>query len=63
MPMTIKVYEVDRHGRTRIIRPTTEVTPLKGPPRTLAYPACACDRCGKNTPRESSPMGAPCPTR
>ncbi|MGW3166994.1 hypothetical protein ACWC9Q_29870 [Streptomyces sp. NPDC001142] len=43
--MTIKVYEVDRYGRTRVIRPTTKVVPLKTPPQTDAYPACACDRC------------------
>lgn len=51
MGMTIKVYEVDRHGRTRVVRPKTEVVPLKDLPRTSAYPSCECDRCGKGTPR------------
>ncbi|MEE1769312.1 hypothetical protein PUR34_14425 [Streptomyces sp. JV185] len=51
MAMTIKVYEVDRYGRTRIVRHKSEVVPLKAPPRTSAYPPCRCDRCGKDAPR------------
>nr|WP_124717506.1 hypothetical protein [Streptomyces sp. ADI95-17] len=51
MGMTITVYEVDRHGQTRVIRPTTQVVPLKDPPRTSRYPPCECDRCGNGTPR------------
>ncbi|MFI9629766.1 hypothetical protein [Streptomyces sp. NPDC052042] len=54
--MTLKVYEVDRYGRTvRIVRPKAEVKPLKAPPPTDAYPACECDRC--STRRE--PSGRP----
>lgn len=49
--MTIAVYEVDRYGRTRIIRPKTEVVPLKDLPLSSKYPPCKCDRCSKGTPR------------
>ncbi|MER5361693.1 hypothetical protein [Streptomyces sp. NPDC002785] len=45
MAMTIKVYEVDRHGRTQVIRPKAEVVPLKAAPQKSAYPDCECDRC------------------
>jgi hypothetical protein len=47
MPMTIKVYEVDRYGRTRIVRPAAEVTPAKTVESRTAYPACECPRCKK----------------
>ncbi|QKN87553.1 hypothetical protein SEA_HFRANCETTE_26 [Streptomyces phage HFrancette] len=45
MSMTLKVYEVDRHGRTQVIRPKSEVTPLEELPVTDNFPACQCDRC------------------
>ncbi|MER8086629.1 hypothetical protein ABTZ57_16200 [Streptomyces sp. NPDC094048] len=47
MAMTIKVYEVDRNGRTRVIRPEAEVTPLKTVDQSAAYPVCECDQCKK----------------
>ncbi|SCD32618.1 hypothetical protein GA0115234_100425 [Streptomyces sp. DvalAA-43] len=43
--MTIKVYEVDRYGLARIIRPRAEVDPLKDPPESSKYPPCQCGRC------------------
>ncbi|MEU6014437.1 hypothetical protein ABZ826_10380 [Streptomyces sp. NPDC047515] len=46
--MTIKVYEVDRNGRTRVARPEAEVTPLKTAEPRLAYPACECAQCTKD---------------
>lgn len=45
MTMTIKVYEVNREGTVRVVRPEAEVTPLKTVDQTSAYPACECDRC------------------
>jgi hypothetical protein len=45
MSMTLKVYEVDRYGRTRIVRQKFEVVPLKESPQRSAYPACKCDQC------------------
>ncbi|MFE2934085.1 hypothetical protein [Streptomyces sp. NPDC059278] len=47
MAMTIKVYEVDRHGRTRVRRPTTEVVPVEVVEEQFVYPACRCPRCKK----------------
>ncbi|MCQ1577394.1 hypothetical protein ACWD7B_02355 [Streptomyces rubiginosohelvolus] len=47
MAMTIKVYEVDREGRTQVIRPESEVTPLKEPEYSHAFPACKCHICIK----------------
>ncbi|MCX5341743.1 hypothetical protein OG315_17720 [Streptomyces atratus] len=61
MSMTLKVYEVDRQGRTRVVRPKAEVTPLKNPPQTSAYPACECDRCTAGTDRKA--LGVPCSAR
>ncbi|MFC5915766.1 hypothetical protein [Streptomyces pulveraceus] len=49
--MTIKVYQVDRHGQTNTVRPKTDVIPLKGPPESTKYPPCEYDRCSKGTPR------------
>ncbi|GAA2985450.1 hypothetical protein GCM10010447_12750 [Streptomyces fulvorobeus] len=43
--MTIKVYEVDRYGGTRIVRPEAEVVPLETAEPSSAYPACKCDEC------------------
>ncbi|MFF8693597.1 hypothetical protein ACF08W_15485 [Streptomyces sp. NPDC015144] len=46
MPMTIKVYEVDRHGfTTRVVKPKTVVTPVESVPICHAYPVCRCRRC------------------
>ncbi|RPK64463.1 hypothetical protein EES43_09670 [Streptomyces sp. ADI96-02] len=45
--MTIKVYEVDREGRIRVIRPESEVTPLESPEYSNQFPACACRACRK----------------
>ncbi|WP_203233201.1 hypothetical protein [Streptomyces sp. Tue 6075] len=47
MAMTIKVYEVDREGRTQVIRPESEVTPLKEAEYSHAFPACKCHTCVK----------------
>ncbi|MFI9624521.1 hypothetical protein [Streptomyces sp. NPDC052042] len=59
MPMTIKVYEVDRYGRTtRTVRPKAEVVPLKDPPDTDAYPACECDQCSTRREPSGRPMVA-----
>ncbi|MFE7354377.1 hypothetical protein ACFU8Q_14510 [Streptomyces sp. NPDC057543] len=43
--MTIKVYEVDRYGRTRVVRPKAEVTPLKTVEPRTSFPDCECDQC------------------
>ncbi|MEU2837213.1 hypothetical protein ABZ776_08950 [Streptomyces sp. NPDC007076] len=48
--MTIKVYEVDRHGRTRVVRPEAEVSLLETVEETSAYPACECDQCKAKQP-------------
>ncbi|MGW1658548.1 hypothetical protein [Streptomyces atratus] len=48
MTMTIKVYEVDRYGGTRVVRPEAEVVPLKTVDQSYAYPACKCDQCKKD---------------
>jgi len=45
MTMTIKVYEVDRYGRTRVIRPKVEVAPVEELPTPDNFPDCQCDRC------------------
>ncbi|MFB7007906.1 MULTISPECIES: hypothetical protein [unclassified Streptomyces] len=45
MPMTIKVYEVDRYGKTRVVRPEAEVVPAKTVDQSSAYPDCECDQC------------------
>lgn len=43
--MTIKVYEVNRDGVTREIRPQSAVVPLEQPEATHQYPACECPEC------------------
>ncbi|MBH0242362.1 hypothetical protein I3W98_05515 [Streptomyces cavourensis] len=43
--MTIKVYEVNRDGITRVIRPEAEVVPLEQPETTDRFPACECPEC------------------
>ncbi|MFJ7252403.1 hypothetical protein ACIQWV_07385 [Streptomyces sp. NPDC098085] len=45
MAMTIKVYEVDRYGKTRVVRPESEVVPAKTVDQSFAFPACECDHC------------------
>ncbi|MFJ6612856.1 hypothetical protein ACIQPT_21560 [Streptomyces sp. NPDC091289] len=45
MTMTIKVYEVDRDGRTQVLRPESEVTPLEEPEYSHEFPACECRIC------------------
>lgn len=46
--MTIKVYEVDREGGTRVIRPEAEVAPLDRPEYAPEYPACECPTCSED---------------
>ncbi|MFF9689001.1 hypothetical protein [Streptomyces sp. NPDC014623] len=48
MAMTMKVYEVNRDGGIRVIRPEAEVLPLKTPEARHAYPACQCDQCDQS---------------
>lgn len=44
--MTLKVYEVDRFGRTvRVVQPEAEVVPLETAEPTCAFPACKCVQC------------------
>lgn len=43
--MTIKVYEVTREGTVRIVRPASEVVPVKTVEETFAFPACECPQC------------------
>lgn len=43
--MTIKVYEVDRYGCVRVVRPKAEVVPVATVETSAAYPACQCLRC------------------
>lgn len=50
MAMTMKVYEVDREGHTRIVREETEVVPLEQPEASHQFPACECPEC-KTTAR------------
>lgn len=43
--MTLRVYEVNRDGVTRVLREETEVTPLPKPETSHAYPPCECLVC------------------
>ncbi len=43
--MTLRVYEVNRDGVTRVLREETEVTPLPKPEASHAYPPCGCSAC------------------
>lgn len=44
--MTIRVYQVDRHGTITRERGTVNVPPLEGPPPlTSAFPPCECPNC------------------
>ncbi|MFF8912018.1 hypothetical protein ACF08M_01515 [Streptomyces sp. NPDC015032] len=50
MSMTIKVYEVNRHGfTTRVVKPKTEVAPADFIPLCHVFPACWCKRCTGTT--------------
>ncbi len=40
--MTLKVYQVDRAGVTRVLREETPVTPLERPEDSHRFPPCAC---------------------
>ncbi len=43
--MTIRVYEVNCDGVTRVVREETEVVPLERPEASHRFPACECPRC------------------
>ncbi|MGW7231405.1 hypothetical protein [Streptomyces cyaneofuscatus] len=45
MPMTLKVYEVNRTGAVRVLREESEVTPLEGPEFSHEFPDCECPAC------------------
>ncbi|WP_204116675.1 hypothetical protein [Streptomyces sp. CS014] len=45
--MTIKVYEVNRDGVTRVVREKSEVVPLERPEISHQFPTCACPQCQK----------------
>lgn len=75
MAMTIKVYEVDRQGLTRVLRPQAEVVPVERVDRSAAFPECECPRhrppgcdsayrlfLGRTTQCAACRAGAACPT-
>lgn len=43
--MTLKVYEVNRAGITRVLRPAAPVVPATTVDASAAFPACGCPRC------------------
>ncbi|MGC4927237.1 hypothetical protein [Streptomyces sp. DT117] len=43
--MTLRVYEVNRDGITRIVREETAVKPLERPEDSHRFPPCACLQC------------------
>lgn len=45
VPMTLKVYEVNRTGTVRVLREEAEVVPLDEPEYTHQFPACECPIC------------------
>ncbi|MEI7033549.1 hypothetical protein [Streptomyces pratensis] len=47
MPMTLKVYEVNRTGTVRVLREEFEVTPLEGTELSHRFPACTCTACAE----------------
>ncbi|PCG83323.1 hypothetical protein CIB93_25240 [Streptomyces sp. WZ.A104] len=47
--MTIKVYEVNRDGLTRVVREEAEVVPLERPEASHQFPACECPSCAQVT--------------
>lgn len=42
--MTLAVYRVDRQGNRHVVRKAHEVTPLKRPEFSSAWPPCRCLR-------------------
>lgn len=75
MPMTLKVYEVNRAGTTvRVLRPTAEVAPVTTVDPSAAFPDCECPRhrpqsdaayrvlLGHTAQCAACRAGAPCPT-
>jgi hypothetical protein len=42
--MTLKVYEVNRAGITRVLRPAAPVVPATTADPSAAYPDCKCPR-------------------
>lgn len=47
VPMTLKVYEVNRTGTVRVLREETEVTPFEKPEASHDFPACECATCAE----------------
>ncbi|MFD4221974.1 hypothetical protein [Streptomyces griseus] len=47
MPMTLKVYEVNRTGTVRVLREETEVIPFERPEASQDFPACECPTCAE----------------
>ncbi|MFJ4612189.1 hypothetical protein [Streptomyces griseus] len=45
MAMTMKVYEVNRDGPTRIVREEAEAVALEQPEASNQFPACECPEC------------------
>ncbi|MET9050157.1 hypothetical protein ABZW50_03260 [Streptomyces bacillaris] len=43
--MTLKVYEVNRYGITRVLREEAPVTPLERPEDSHRFPPCQCPAC------------------
>ncbi|MGW6719393.1 hypothetical protein [Streptomyces sp. NPDC054995] len=43
--MTLKVYEVNRDGGTRVVREENEVVPLERLEASNQFPACECAQC------------------
>ncbi|MBT2425236.1 hypothetical protein J7F02_05930 [Streptomyces sp. ISL-112] len=43
--MTLRVYEVNRAGITRIVREETAVKPLERPEASHQFPPCQCSKC------------------
>lgn len=44
MTMTLAVYRLDRQGNRHVVRKEHEVTPLKRPEFSSAWPPCRCPR-------------------
>ncbi|MFE3722354.1 hypothetical protein [Streptomyces cyaneofuscatus] len=47
--MTLRVYEVNLAGITRIVREKTAVKPLERPEASHEFPPCQCPMCGSPT--------------
>lgn len=43
--MTIKVYEVNRSGMVRVLRPEAPVAPATTVDPSAAFPDCQCPKC------------------